>query len=348
MILNVCSPTFDIASSYGRVGRELVVGLTALGAEINQIGDGADISKPIKPTMGGIVMGYPTNFHEFGGMVNTGPKVAVTMFESTKLPEGWGEALNQCQAVIVPSAWVKEVFISCGVTVPVHVVPLGVSSAFHTAAKREYSEPFTFLIIADSGRRKNWQSAAFAFQAVYGDDPNFRLIVKTRGLPYSIGNPNFEIHEGDYDDAQMADLCRRAHVMLFPSSSEGWGLPPREFASTGGVAVATHWGGLADDIHQWGVPLPYAGLIDAWKGSTKGWHGKMGKWAQPDTKALEFLIRHIPKHYDAYRDFGLRAAGFVQTHYRWETFASRVYSIFQEASEGYYARNRSRAHTLTA
>jgi glycosyltransferase involved in cell wall biosynthesis len=136
-------------------------------------------------------------------------------------------------------------------------------------------------------------------------------------------------------------------VMLFPSSGEGYGLPPREFASTGGVAVATNWGGTAEDIQHWGVPLPYS-LTDAWKGNKKGWHGKMGQWANPDLKALEFLMRHIPKHYEAYRDFGLRAAGFVQTHSRWDTFASRVYSIWKEASEGYYARNRRRENTLTA
>jgi glycosyltransferase involved in cell wall biosynthesis len=348
MIINVCSPTFDIASSYGRVARELAVGLSALGAEVNPFGGDADTSRPIKPVMGGIFLGYPTSHSEYGGMVNAGPKLAITMFESTKLPEGWAEALNQCEAVIVPSTWTKQVFEACGVTVPVHVVPLGISTAFQTITKRETSEPFAFLATADGGRRKNWNAVAFAFQTVYGDDTRFKRILKTRGMPYGISNPNIELLEGDYDDAQMAELYRRCHVMLFPSSGEGFGLPPREFASTGGVAVATNWSGLADDLPQWGVPLPYSRLIDAWKGNKKGWHGRMGQWAEPDQKAMEVLIRHLPQYYEAYRDFALRAAGFVQTHYRWDTFASRVYSIWKETSEAYYARNRRGTHTLTA
>ena len=43
--------------------------------------------------------------------------VSYTMFEATKLPEGWAEEINRfAQALIVPCAWNAEVFRENGVT----------------------------------------------------------------------------------------------------------------------------------------------------------------------------------------------------------------------------------------
>lgn len=346
-MVNICVPSFDPCDSYGRIANELVSGLAGLDVPTNQISlDGTGTSSVI-PSMGGILLGYPTLLPLFGGMTQNGPKVMVTMFESTVIPGGWIEPLNQCQAVIVPSRWLVEVFRSCGVTAPIYVVPLGISETFMETVKRERSEPFTFLAIADRGRRKGWQNVGMAFNKAFGKDEKYRLIFKSRNFPVNLTNPNIEIIEADFTDDEMLALYRSAHVMPFPTCGEGFGFPPREFAATGGLALATNWGGTADDLDQWGLPIPHH-MQTAWEGQAD-WHGRLGDWADVEVDVLADYMRHIADHYESYTDFAIRAAGYVTTHYRWSRFAREVYSIWQQAEqEFYHDSNRDRKNALPA
>ena len=164
-IMNVFSPSFDPYDGYGRMGLELIYHLDKLGLYVNAAGGNNTqrvwdtqtehmqklMDKPIKPMLGGFVLGYPTLYERFGNLANSGVKVAITMFESTVLPDGWMQALNDCDAVIVPAKWLVKVFKHCGVYKPIHVVPLGISETFMVADRREpyrsftKHNPFTFL-----------------------------------------------------------------------------------------------------------------------------------------------------------------------------------------------------------
>lgn len=333
--INVAVPGWDDADSYGRIALELAAQFQRLGLHVNEWGWGGRNARLI-PAFGGILMGYPTNFHKFNWMTRLGVRVAVTMFESTKLLPGWAEALNECAAVITPSQFMVQVFREGGVTTPVHVVPLGVSEAFTAqVVNRQYlPRPLTVLAIWDRGNRKNGQQAALAFARAFGDDPKYHFIAKCRAkaFPFMDGfsNLNMTLIQQDMTDAELAALYRRCHVMMFPARGEGFGLPPREFAATGGVAIATDWGGTADDLDRWGVPLP-AGTEAAWSGHSKGWHGKLGEWAAPDVDGMVDLLKHVASHYGVYADAAVRAAGFVRAKYRWSGFARQVYRIYQEA-----------------
>lgn len=346
MILNVCSPNFDPCDSYGRLACELAGGLSALDIRVNRINLREDELTPITPVLGGLVLGYPTMYKAFGYMVNAGPKIAITMFESTRIPHEWIEPLNQCVAVIVPSRWLVDVFRNCGVTVPMHVVPLGVSREFYQTKRRGH-EPLTFIIHADRDQRKGWHRGMFAFNEAFGQNKRYRLILKGRHVQMRPRNPNMEVVSGDLTNTELVALYHRAHVMIFASSGEGFGLPPREFAATGGVSITTNWGGTADDLSQWGLPLPYT-LTDAWDYKPE-WHGVMGQWAEPDQEVLVDLLRHVAAHYEAYIDFGIRAAGFVQTHYRWSSFARQVLAIYQQyAGVSENARHNGRTELFPA
>lgn len=291
--ISVCSPNFDPMDSYGRIASELLASLHEAGYHVNTIGfDEIVPEKRMIPTMGGLLLGYPTNFKNFGPMVNMGPRIAITMFESTALPKGWAEELNKCAAVIVPCRWCKEVFEANGVTAPVHVVPLGISEAFQYKKRqiRRY-RPYTFLTIADRGKRKGWMTVLNAFLHAFGDDPNYQLILKCRkgSLPFKLTNGNIQIVDRDMSMRRLARLYAEADCMVFASSGEGFALPPREFAATGGTVLATNWSGMADDIGQWGVPLDY-GFQDAWLDQPE--HPGLGKWAKIDPEYLATMMKH--------------------------------------------------------
>lgn len=333
-VINIWAPSWDPAESYGRIALELAHHLGTQGVKVNPFGSQRPNLGTISPTIGGILMAYPSNFHQFGTMAQAGPRVALTMFESTQLPPGWTTVLNGCEAVIVPSTFLLKVFRDYGVTVPIHVIPLGVSRAFKYV-QRPVRKPFTFLAFADRGRRKGFHIAGWAFHKAFGDDLNYRLILKAREGALervaSISNPNMELIRGDYTDRQLAKLYSQVDCMVFPSCGEGFGLPPREFAATGGTVIATNWGGLADDLSSWGLPIRYS-LAPAWKGD-EHLEG-LGNWAEPDVLDLAETMRHVANHPQYYQERGQDAARFVKAHYSWKTFAKRVLAVWQEVNSG--------------
>ena len=92
-------------------------------------------------------LGWPSLYQQFHQERSSGiPKVAITMFESTDLPAGWADILNQYDCIILPSDWLIDVYRRAGVTTRIVVIPLGISQNY-TFIKRPYRQPFTVLTI---------------------------------------------------------------------------------------------------------------------------------------------------------------------------------------------------------
>lgn len=336
-VVNVCSPVFYKADSYGRIACELSAVLELRGYHVNQIGTDAP-DGVIRPSFGGIHLGYPTKFEYFGEMANIGSRIAVTMFESSKLPPNWAAILNTYQAVVVPAEFLVEVFRQSGVIVPLHVIPLGISEAFKQAAPRPAS-PLTVIVIADQGSRKNWLHAIYGFVRAFGEDTNYRLIVKARkdsfeGMIRSIANKNIDLIEDDLSDDQLRELYHQCHIMLSPARAEGFGFLPREFAATGGISLATNWGGLADDIDKWGVPLTEFTMQPAFKEEKqhlqKWGDADLGCWADVDINHIKERLLDIAANQAGYLKGAAEvAAPFVHRHYCWSTFGERIADLWE-------------------
>ena len=337
--INIFSPNWEIADSYGRLASELATGFEQRGYHVNRFGDGAPDKQFIRPTFGGLFLGYPTLFKKYygevwGAFANLGPKLAITMFESNKLLPLWAENLNRCDAVIVPAQFLAPVFRQNGVRAPIHVLPLGVSKEFMVVPRlRTLSSerPLTFLAIADRGARKASDKAIFSFVEAFGDDMRFKLILKSRHEQFTLINPNIERVVGDLSNAQLADLYRRADVMIFPSCGEGFGLPPREFAATGGIALSTNWGGTTDALQKWGISLPYK-MVPAWR-DKREWYGKLGQWADVDQDTLVLKLRLIADYFEFFAADAMKASEFVAQEYQWSRFVDGVETVWKKVSE---------------
>jgi glycosyltransferase involved in cell wall biosynthesis len=184
-----------------------------------------------------------------------GRQWALTMTEGSELPDEWADAINRtCERVIVPCEWNRQAFVEGGVNVPVHVVPGGTCPTEfpqrHTATTER---PYTFLALADRGARKGWGEVWQAFYKGFRDNPDVRLIIKSR--PY--GNELIDrMALANYDDDRVTfwredidDMSRvysQADCVVIPSRGEGWGMPPREAAMMGIPVITTRAGGLDD------------------------------------------------------------------------------------------------------
>ncbi len=339
--VTIACENWDPLDSYGQIAGALARHLAAdHGVSVNAVTGSRPIAsladaetralleRPRGPERGGIVLGYPTQAAIYGEAVNAGPRLAVTMFESTALPAGWSEALNRCAAVVVPSAWLVTVFRSSGVTVPLHVVPLGINPAYRFIPRPPGRRPFTFLALAVGGFRKGWDAAVRGFDAAFGADPAYRLRIKLRAgrrLNVRIVQPRVELLARDLDEAGMRDLFAAADAFLCPSRGEGFGLPPREAAATGLPVIATAWGGTADDIGEWGIPLG-SQLVPAWPNHPH--HPRCGVWAEPDVAHLAALMQDVaraPVDEAAAR----RRADRVHVLYSWSRFTADVWRIWR-------------------
>jgi hypothetical protein len=346
---------WDYLDSYGLLACQLTRGLTQLGIHVNAVGLGGRVmenqpsdvrtvtSRPIRPSLGGIVLGYPTGYGYHSELLYHGPRIALTMFESTKLPPGWVEPLNEMDAVITPSNFCAEVFRQCGVTSPIHVIPLGINSEYIYAERPVDAKtacPLTFLSFLDRGSRKGGIVSLQAFITAFGDDPNYKLILKGRQRKHRLNllNSNVEVIQEDLDDLELLDLYLQADILINPHKGEGFGLIPREFAATGGIALTTAWSGTADDLSDWGWPLPYALEPADWEGERKLQGQDLGEWAVPDKKQLVVILKEVAENIDFYRTKAITHAYNVRRLYSWPLFAERVLAVWEEINYGYRTR----------
>jgi glycosyltransferase involved in cell wall biosynthesis len=342
---------YDIADSYGLIACQLARHLTALGVHVNAVGLGETVmdnqpedvravtSRPLRPSLGGLALGYATGFNRYGALLHAGPRIAITMFESSRCPASWVQPLNEMDAVITPSWFCAEVFRQCGVTVPVHVVPLGVGEVYRYA-ERPRERPLTFLAFMDRGARKGGITALQAFLMAFGEDMNYRLILKSRKakVPLEFTNPNITVIHQDMSEAELYELYLSADVLINAHRGEGFGLLPREFAATGGIAMTTDWSGTADGLGVWGYPLPYELVKADWRGNKSLEGQDLGEWAEVSPERVATHLRIVAANREYYQERAKTAAHQAVNLYSWRTFAEQVLSIWKEACIGYSQR----------
>jgi hypothetical protein len=344
--------TLDPWESYGLIGLQLVRHLARLGVEVDLYGPSPQMARAHADTpAGGIVLGPVDTFAYHGQRLRQGPHVAITMFESTRLPadaqgseDDWVTPLNACDAVIVPSRFCAEVFVGSGVHAPIHVVPLGIGDIYRYQERPEKPQGMpckglTFLTFIDRGERKGGHMALQAFLRAFGDDPRYKLILKSRkprtGLNFT--NPNIETIQADLSEAELYQLYLRADVLINAHCGEGFGLLPREFAASGGLALTTAWSGTADELERWGVALPYTLVKAGWRDTPKYAGKELGEWAQVDTGELAQVLREVASDWESYAKTLAAKAQAARQLYSWHEFASGVLNVWKEAA---YAESR--------
>lgn len=337
----------DMADSYGLIACQLARHLTAMGCYVNammrpeakaiDLPDdlAAIVARPQRPYMGGIFLGYPEMYELHGQAAHQHPRVAITMFETSKLPSDWAETLNDFDAVIVPGQFCKEVFRNSGVTAPIHIVPLGIGEIYRYQ-ERTADRPLTFIAFMDRGGRKGGVIAMQAFLRAFGDDHNYHLILKQRDTNRRVDltNTNVTWIQRDMSEEELYTLYLQADVMISPNKGEGFGLLPREFAATGGISLATQWGGTADDLDQWGWGLPYALAPVRWDMHPLFDGQDLGEWAEPDAANVAQVLRGVAACISDYRAIAAKRAPNVARMYSWRKFAESVLGIWEQVAQG--------------
>lgn len=355
--ISVYAPThLDPMDSYGLIGCELVRHISRMNYPVNAIALGNPrhtnqdeellkiTSKPIIPCRGGILLGYPTTYRKYGALSELSPRIALTMFESSKIPPWWVEELNSCDAIIVPSEFCRQSFKECGVERDIYLFPLGILDVYQPV-KRNPEGIFTFLCFMDRGKRKGGITAFDAFVQEFGDDPNVRLIIKHRYIKPEkrpdLRIPNVVTIFEDYTYEQLNELYLNCHCLINPNKGEGFGLIPREFSATGGISLVTNWGGTAEGIDNWGYPLDYTLSAATWPGYKKFQGVDLGVWADPDIADLRRKMRDVYDNKELLLDYSFIKGKMARNSYSWSDFSRRVLNLYRSLSHGIKSRTGS-------
>ena len=244
--------------------------------------------------------------------------IGYTVWETDLLPSHWPPLLNQMDMIMVPTKWNRDVFKSCGVTVPIEVIP-----HIHVPLFSENPDPDwdidkkerVFYIINDWTIRKAvWKTIECYLETFTADDPTL-LIVKTSRHDFTQKNPWKRFSNTKY---LVQKMCRRyrnpARILLLNSHlsskqiaaihtrgecyislghSEGWGLGAFDAAGAGNAVIITDYGGPREYL-----PRDLAFLVNCTEMPVSdhtgaGSYTSDQHWGQPDLDVAKNFIRLV-------------------------------------------------------
>lgn len=190
---------------------------------------------------------YP-NREFYKATPNSFIKLAYSMLEGTAIPQRWVSILNEhFDAVIVPDAWLVEVYTNSGVNIPIFVLPIGLYlSDFLSRPKHVKSDIFTFGLSAASVPGKNHEKVIDAFVQEFLTNPNeaqkVKLKIHSRGgdridkiAQYigKTGQKNIEFIPRSLTQSEYIDFMTSIDCYVLLSMGEGFSITPREALSLG-------------------------------------------------------------------------------------------------------------------
>lgn len=350
MRLNVLGYQFRGFDGYGRYSAYLVRALRRAGVEITPHFNGAaDAPAWLRDEWGVDFANTPTisclpPFYLRKLPKNSAPHWLLTMTEGSELPDDWAEIINESgvERVLVPCQHNADAFRNGGVDVPITVVPGGTDPDEFPLLQRQRNEdaPYTFLTLADRGKRKGWFEVYNAFFMAFGTykdvgPDKVRLIIKCRPngndlidfilekLPWI--DPRITFLQEDY--ANIADFYALGDCLALPSRSEGWGMPHREAAMMGLPVITQAYSGM-DDGHtgEWASVVKDGRMepVEAQKDK----HLK-GQWRTVDREELAQVMRMHYENPAGFAGAGQGAAAWLRVNQTWDHACTKLLQVLQ-------------------
>jgi glycosyltransferase involved in cell wall biosynthesis len=255
----------------------------------------------------------PENFvrHIRRGVKNIG----YTVWETSKLPSGWPQMINQLDEVWVPCQWNVEVFKESGVTIPVRVVPHAFDrEAMNTSVDSNRlnfdSSKYNFYSIFQWNARKNPEGLLRAYWHEFGKDEDVMLILKTFVYNNSIADkkklaefikkmknrifsedlpPVLLVHDA-LSKEEINAVHKLGDAFVLPHRAEGWGIPHFESMAAGNVTIATGFSGNLEFMNEKNSLLVDYADTPCFGMDRGTYNGKM-TWAEPDIVHLGKQMR---------------------------------------------------------
>ncbi len=248
-------------------------------------------------------------------------RIGYVPWESTTLPDGWVESMNEVDEVWTPSPVIGQWFEDAGVTKPIKIYQHGVESLWSPSQRSLKGRFYTFHHGAE-GLRKGSDYAFAAHQRVLWEQ-YAAIVFKCTVNNFRIrGSHRLKIVPGQIPIEELVSLYKSVNLMLYPSWGEGFGLTPLQAMATGMPVIITKgWApyeyllGEHNLIKSELVPVP-----EGWE----KWHP--GKMFKPD---LNDLCEKLQFHWDNRHEMAEEAfalAERVHKDYNWNDLTEKAFA----------------------
>jgi glycosyltransferase involved in cell wall biosynthesis len=252
------------------------------------------------------------------------------------VPESWQHVLDQCDVVMTPSAWCRDVIAASGVKTPLMVLNHGIASIFSpiSSAERHCGNPngvFVFLHMCSAVFCPERKGTPQFFKAIGhlvddGCDISARVVfgMQTRivkqmlkELPDRV-KAHTQIHflSGARPQDEIIKTYNGAHAVVFPSRAEGFGCIPLEVRACGIPVVQTLCTGHRDHLEpgenpeHWGVvPVTHGPLTTAW--------ANYGRAPSVESANVANAMKQCIGQYDQLRSAAMDRAEAVRMRWSW-------------------------------
>lgn len=314
---------FVVYDGYGSMNEYLVRGMRRAGAavsvaplDVERRGLSPEMLTLLdsrSPAAGGPVLfsGWPSpDLRRFDGASGL---FVHTMWEASRLPDGWAKELNRTRGVLVPTRFVAQVCRDSGVTVPVGVAPDGVDPDVYRYRERPERPGPTTLIVATVVPRKHVHEGIAAWKRAFDGDRQARLIIKARFRygNYRPDDPRIRFVDADETTRGIAHWYAEADIQL-ALGSEGFGLPLVEGMATGLPVVALDSEGQSDVCRDAGdrvLAVPPVRL----EAADEDPFGPAGVRGVPGVDDVAARLRWVADHPDEARDLGRAASRWARS-----------------------------------
>ena len=265
--------------------------------------------------------------------------ILMTTWEFKELPIHWISPIIKADYIITSSNFDSEAFKQYNENT--FILPFGVESYFRPIKINKFDK-FTFLMVTDYNLRKGIDIGLKAFKVIEEKYKDVQLYIKTYKSVISEWNKliakykikNVIVDTNFYEEEEYNELYNKAHVVLFPTRAEGFGLPALEAFATGIPLIVTNYSGVTDFCDASNSYLLSYKMTKISKEfiAKSIIHNKSMKWAEPNFDELVSVMEYL---YGMGPDEKKIKNGLkVAQEYTWDNTYKKFKSILIELNKG--------------
>jgi len=260
--------------------------------------------------------------------------------DSDRISEVAIESLNKLDVIFVPSTFALNVYKKSGATIPVELVPHGVSEAM-TSESKEITNPelrkiqdvktsenaiLVLFFMLHSDYRKGVDLVYEAMNFLQRKNSHLFLVVKKGKYDNDMSRKikrlrTIEVSSwlSDYDLRQLYDL---SDMLLVPSRGGGFELNAIEGLARGLPTIVPNAGCFKDYI-EYCVPIEVSNYPQIFPDNPI----HVGKGWEVDVDSLAYKIDSVANDLEAWKDKAMENSKQIREAYSWKVIGDRLYDL---------------------